>query len=223
MKKLVATGVLGWGKYERQSKEYGYIAIEPTGYGEKAKSGIEPHFDTALLNSLIGKRVRLTALVRETRKSEHVGDLYLYYPGTTDPLLPTQPEKNAVIEIGVGPLQFKLDDQFVNPMLGVNTTGGKFQMDPEQLYKLHDQTVDLYVEETDDPITPPTRMEWDRDGTRGTMTGDGFIQLNTIVTEGDVIRAKPDIKSHGDGLFSISPPSTKAGNKFEVAVEKKKE
>lgn len=221
MKKLLATGVFGWGKYERQSKEYGYVAVEPTGYGDKAKCGIEPYFDTALLNSLIGKRVRLTALVRECRQSEHVGDLYLYYPGTTDPLLPIQPEKNEVIEIGVGPLQFKLDDQFKNPMFGVNTTGGKFQMDPEQLYKLHDQTVDLYIEETDAPLTPSTRMEWDRDGTCGTMTGDGCIQLNTVVTEADVIRAKADFKSHGDGLFSIIPPSTKAGNKVEVTVEKK--
>lgn len=225
-RRLIATGVLGWGKYERQSKEYGFIGVEPSGYGEDAKSRITPFFDAELLESLRGKKVRLIAVVREARKSEHCGDMFLYLPGTTEHIKPTTPEVGQEIEIGVGYLQIKRDDEFINPMFGVNCSGyrnkgedrSKFQMDPERLYKLHDQTVDVFIEETSDPNSPLTKLEWDRDGKRGRGVGDGFVQLNTVVGENDIVSAKPTITRHGGGLFSLSPPSTQPGASIEVRV-----
>ncbi len=217
---LIATGVLGWSKYERQSKEYGFIGIEKDGYN-KAKCE-KPFFDETTIKSLVGQRVRLIAVVTETRDSEHVGDMFLFFPGTEDHVKPTRPNVGDKIEIGVGVLQIKRDDQFENTMFGVDSTGKKFQMDPVALYKLHDQTVNVFIEKTDDPVSPPTRLIWEKGDKIGRGAGDNYIQMNMVVDENDTIKITPKTESLGGGCFAFHPPTGEVGEKLEVTVKKGK-
>lgn len=220
-RQLLATGILGWSKHARQSKEYGHVCVDPEGYSTGVRAGVPVLFDTDLLNSLRGHRVRIVAVVIEARQSEHCGDMFVFDPDTGVHVKPSKPEVGEEVELGVGRFQVKHDPGFVNPLFGVNTNDDSmFQMDPERLYRLHDQTVHVYVERTTDPNTPRTRLIWDKAADKGKGTGDGCIQVNTVVGENDVVRARGTLQSLGDGMFVMEPLRGRLGELADVVVER---
>jgi len=77
-------------------------------------------------------------------------------------------------------------------------------IDPRQLYRLHDQTVDLYAEETEDPCSPPPDLSSDADG--AISNGDGTMQVKTRGMPYGAVQVQPNVERIGDGLFSVTPP-----------------
>ncbi len=143
---IVGTGIFIWRPLERQSDRYGGFYLANSTY-EGAHPGYPVKWDVPTLISLRGQRIRVTATVLESRKSGHIGDLALS-------IRPTQPDVGEVIELGVGTLA--LDDAPKNAALLLVPSDGRqvFWMDPRKFYRLHDQTVALDVEITDDPDHP---------------------------------------------------------------------
>jgi hypothetical protein len=143
---LIGVGVFSWHKNERVSNRYGAFFLGMESYnGDKAVSYTLHDMDK--LTPLIGKRVKVVATVVENRKSGHVGDFFLGVG-------PTMPQIDDTIEIGVGTLDFNESEdhepkswsQFI---LEPNDGRSELWMDPRKLYNLHDQTVEIWMEETD--------------------------------------------------------------------------
>lgn len=67
---------------------------------------------------------------------------------------------------------------------------------------MHDQTVDVYVDETSDEFSPVPDI--DVGDTKGAIcNGDGSFQV-----KGGVTRVLPIVERIGDGLFGLSYPDT---------------
>ncbi len=194
--KKVGHGIFTWEGSERRSRRYGFFALLGENFNTDAFSRIE--FDLTYLQQVQGQRVRLKAVVREARKSGHIGDLILK-------IEPSQPEPGEEIELGVGTLRLERDPA-LGWTFGVQPSDGRevFWVHPQKLYRLHDQTVDLYVEPTSDleheaPDLPLT-------GEMAVAVGDGqSLQVVGRLPS----RVLPTTVSLGEGLFSLSAPSTK--------------
>jgi len=81
----------------------------------------------------------LIAIVKETRPSGHVGD---FFRG----LQPSTPKIGERIELGTGTIFY--DD---HETIGLRPDDGRDRdwLDPRKLYRLHDQTVELYFVATE--------------------------------------------------------------------------
>lgn len=127
---LLGRGILGWFRDERISDRYGSVHLE-------ANSDLEEFCN--------GQRGRLSALILETKESSHCGDLFRgIYPST--------PKIGEEIILGEGELFY-----FVN--YGVKAVGvipdDKRESDwlnPINLYRCHDQTVELRFELFDSKV-----------------------------------------------------------------------
>ena len=102
--------------------------------------------DEDAIEELKGKKVHITCQVIESRKSQHMGDLYHGF--TTK-----QPKQGEIIDLGVFIFEPK-DDEFHTFVLNPGDDRKHFWIDPRKLYQLIDQTVALFVAETDRPFTP---------------------------------------------------------------------
>lgn len=209
MKALVGHGVFSWDAAERRSNRYGSIHLDDVPYnGVKVCSS---YLRVLLLP--VGKRVRITAKVVEARDSGHIGDLFLK-------ISPSRPEVGEEVDLGVGVLETaKGYDGTLSLVLQPNDGRKELWIDPRKLYRLHDQTVDLYVEETSDPFSEAPVISCDEpDGAICTGIGDNSLQMKRVpedrLTEGQ-LKVCPEFKRLGDGLFSLDFSHQK-GKRFGV-------
>ena len=122
----IGTGVLGWDAYERRSDRYGQVILftSPDVGCEKRVEliKVETH-DTG----------QLIAVVKETRKSNHIGDLFHgVYPET--------PEVGQRIVLGEGILISHKHAVGIKPLEKRST----WWLDIRALYRVHHQTVTLF-------------------------------------------------------------------------------
>jgi len=193
-KVLVATGIFMWEGLERRSDRYGrFYACSSTLNGNVE---VQPTFEVEAAEALNGKRVRITVEVVSARESGHVGDMF-------HGISPMKPKKGDVIDLGVG--IFDVGRNYNNdPDIGLRPNDGRsaWWINPNQLYKLHDQTVNVFVEETQDEFTPsafPGAVSEDE----AISNGDGSFQ-----TKGDAMNMTilPQMERLGEGLFAFTTP-----------------
>jgi len=191
-KRQLGVGILSWNGSERRSNRYGVITLCPANYEETAFFPVS--WDEDLLQELNGKRVRLTATIRETRKSGHCGDRFLK-------VFPSLPKVGDSINFGVGTLTLEFNEK--TRAVGLRPGDGRDQLwiDPRKLYRAHDQTVELYAEETNLPFSlTPTGFNTEDSGAED--LGDGTVQVKNVPLES--VRMTPEMKSLGDGMFEMS-------------------
>jgi hypothetical protein len=149
MSKRVGHGVFGWNGQERRSDRYGAFVLVDSPYSGKHQASAK--LDMVALKKVEGKRVRIACVVVETRQSGHVGDLF-------HNIYPTTPDVGEVVDLGVGILRLEDAEYPGEDRTAVVLEPGDdrkhFWIDPRKLYRLHDQTVDLFVEPTDADFTP---------------------------------------------------------------------
>ncbi len=148
--KFIASGIFTWCFNERRSNRYGVVAVDCINYDRSAEAETSSNHET--FRELLGKRVRLIARIDAARKSGHAGDAGLKVAPPAVPLVP-----GTLLEIGVGILDTSwIDwaDMEHGIMLRPNDGRAELWMDPRILYQLHDQTVTIFAEETDDDFTP---------------------------------------------------------------------
>ncbi|TSC81145.1 MAG: phosphoadenosine phosphosulfate reductase [Parcubacteria group bacterium Gr01-1014_19] len=123
----LGTGVLSWNKSERVSDRYGSVILTPSPDNEKSISLIQVN---------AGRRGRLVVIVKETRQSRHIGDLF-------HGVFPKTPKVGQKITLGEGSLFFEDGGVGLHPDDGRGTQW----LDICALYKAHEQTVTLCFEE----------------------------------------------------------------------------
>lgn len=97
----IGMGVLSWDAEERRGDRYGAVHLGANPYDEPSVCQVEWHAE--VVENYTGKRVKLWAVVRETRKSGHLGDFALG-------IQPETPEVGERVDLGVGVLGLaKLD------------------------------------------------------------------------------------------------------------------
>lgn len=115
--------------------------------------------------------------------------------------------------VGVGDLDIaSADDK--TPTIVLLPTDGRDQlwMDPRRFYRLHDQTVDVYIELTDEAYSTSMQDLMTQEG--GAIgNGDGSFQVKNVPIPTSI---PPVVKSHGDGLYSFSAPSTERGKRIRL-------
>lgn len=126
-KTLVGTGILQWGRAERVSDRYGLIFLSQNPEGNS-------HVD---LKNLKSQKGSLSVKITETRKSDHIGDLFRgFRPGGAS--------KGDEVVLGDGTLFYEEVDGVTG--VGVKPSDGRSSdwMNPEKLYYCHNQTVELF-------------------------------------------------------------------------------
>lgn len=199
---ILGKGIFTWSPEERRSDRYGAFLLENTNYDTDAS--YSPVLNQDVFAKYKGKKVKLVAHILETRKSGHIGDAYLK-------ILPSTPDVDAKIEIGNGIFDAEpqswshFKKQFVlKPSDGRNM----FWINPEILYRLHDQTVEIMIEETTD-------NEHDVYQSKNHVYDDTAIinDYNSVQTKTkknlESIVIEPSFQSLGDGLFVIEFPKNK--------------
>lgn len=123
----IGTGVLTWSPGERVSDRYGTVYL---------LSDLESNEVVGLTDTTEGKRGRLIAVVRETRTSRHIGDLF-------HGVFPEIPEVGQKVVLGEGTLFFQ------DELVGVRPDDGRQTqwLNLRALYEVHEQTVTLFFEE----------------------------------------------------------------------------
>jgi hypothetical protein len=193
----VGFGIFGWSGTERRTDRYGGFVLNQATF--EGADRVAAHLDNKALEPLIGKRVHIWCKVITNRESGHAGDLFLG-------ILPTKPEIGEVVDLGVGTLDLEwgfegLTAVVLRPGDGRDT----FWYNPHKLYRLHDQTVEVFIEATDLPFTEAPALKKQTEP----MTidnGDGSFQTKGI-KDGQPFRIEPTITKLGDGLFTIEQPS----------------
>lgn len=158
-------GIVSWSPSERRSLRYGAFRLQAMTCDDIVM--VEPHLDIPM--DLIGQRVKVSLRVITPRQSAHPGDHFLG-------VMPVTPEVNDIIVLGPGILSLEKENgvEALNIILAPEDGRSKLWIDPQQLYILHDQTVEMHLEATSEPcITPaPIHVE------PGAISlGDGTIQL----------------------------------------------
>lgn len=201
--KMIAYGLFTWDGSERRSQRYGEITLhEANCFGDKI---LTSSFDHEAADALEGKRVRLKAVVAETRKSGHAGDLFLR-------IEPTTPQLGEVIDLGVGVFSVgRFFDGHPTVLLEPKDNRTKFWFDPRLLYRLHEQNVFLYAEETSDDFHPaPNVPIYESNG--AIANGDGSVQFAGPMVK----KIAPSVERLGDGLFVLGPPPDHRGARLEI-------
>lgn len=197
---LIAHGVLGWDGKERRSDRYGAVCLAADGF--EYRSVAKPTFNHEVANALRGRRVRITAKVIESRPSGHDGDAYLK-------IKPSQPEVGEEIDLGVGILDLGTapwDPNLTTVVLQPGDGRRDFWYDPRKLYRLHDQTIDLFIEETTEDFSPRPDVKHHVDphtvvAGPAAPGGGHFLQTKMRMPT----RISPVVEKLGDGLFSMTP------------------
>lgn len=195
----IGTGVFGWDGAERRSDRYGAVHLGADPYGKGAVC--TPELDLEVVMSLVARKVKMWAIVVETRKSDHLGDLF-------HKIYPSTPEVGERVELGVGLLGVQSVEWDANPSLILAPADGRttFWIDPRAFYRLHDQTVELYVEETDEPFHPVPDLKPSGESTVATQEAGSLQSKGRIPkTVGPTFER---VGEPGDGMFIMRPPGT---------------
>lgn len=211
---LVGVGILSWNGLERRSNRYGSIHLYNKTYkGEHP--GVPVRHDYLTLLRFETKRVRIVAKVIESRESGHIGDIFLG-------IRPSKTEVGACIDLGIGTLETIMNTYDQRPDLVLHPDDGRSELwfDPRLLYRLHDHTVEIYMQETDEKAVAAT-VEASDGKPAAVETGDGALQFKHV-GDGDQWRVPPAIHDLGDGMFVVeSPMKGVVGNRVPVDVRKK--
>jgi hypothetical protein len=189
-------GVFEWDGSERRSDRYGSFFLDA-----KAPEGLEAKcsYDMLLAEKLEGKRVHIVAVVIATCTSTHIGDMFLK-------IKPSTPEVGEVVDLGVGVFHCEpcvWDRKLFSVSLIPDDKRKTFWFDPRKLYRLHDQTVDVFVEETRAAFSAvPDVYVVDTDAAM-VSTGDGNFQTKHVEPEN--LRVFNKVERLGDGLLSFTP------------------
>lgn len=143
--------------------------------------------------------------MKVARRSGHAGDAFL-------DIKPSKPAKGEQIEVGVGRLHLGRN-YLGNRSIVLQPEDGRPELwlDPRVLYRLHDQTIDLFIEPTSDVCTPAPALKPVAAGV--IANGDGTFQTKFV----DPRRAylPPKIESLGNGAFRVTAPTMpKAGEQI---------
>ncbi|KAA2253298.1 hypothetical protein F0L68_33345 [Solihabitans fulvus] len=144
---VLGTGILRWQRYERQTDRYGTVNLDRAPYGESVD--LTP-FDTAP----VGTRGRLVAVIVDTRRSPHCGDL-------ARGITPTTPQAGEEITLGTGTL-FVQEFDHGSTEIGLAPDDDRYEdwLDPQALYRCHSQTVRLELRSDESvPVRPFTVLD----------------------------------------------------------------
>ena len=204
MKKMIGIGIFTWGGFERRSDRYGAIALVDKTYQDVT---VTTTVNNNALQQLNGKRVRLWAKVLEARESGHLGDLAHH-------ISPSQPDVGEEIILGVGILRV-LPREWACAQMALEPGDGRstFWIDPRKLYRLHDQTVEIHAEETQDDFSPAPEIRPAEAETIATGESDFSVQVKGAMPS----RILPEIESLGEGMFIFSMPEFKAGRRLKTS------
>ena len=129
MKLRVGFGRLSWNPSERVSDRYGTVSLWRLDANERVEIETE----------LSGMTGRLIAVIKGTRKSGHIGDIFRC-------ISPSTPAVGDEIVLGVGTVFYSGSDIGLEPQDGRQSDW----LDPRALYRCHDQTVELVFEKKED-------------------------------------------------------------------------
>lgn len=208
----IARGIVCWDGEERRSDRYGAIALQDEAFnGDHTQ--LEVTFDSKTAQLFKFKKVRMAAKVLEARKSGHLGDL-------AHKIFPTTPDVGETVDLGIGYLDLEVcpyDPKTTCLLLRPEDGRARFWFDPYKLYRLHDQTVDLFIEETTEKCTPMVDIPPPKEGM--ISNGDGSFQAKGF-TPTDAIKLRPAIRRLGDGMFMLEDPAkAPAGEYIEMIPE----
>lgn len=185
-------GVFGWCTTERRSNRYGSIHLASNPYGGEPLADLK--INRRALKQLSGKRVRLFCRVVETRRSGHIGDVFLG-------IVPTTPRVDDEVTLGVGRLATSAGYDGL-PDIALEPEDGRmeFWIDPRLLYRLHDQTVDVFAALTDEPCHPAPDLAH---STEAEVFGneDGSFQVKNVDGPFVVPPTVIAMKRVGDSVF----------------------
>jgi hypothetical protein len=136
-------GILNWDGRERRTDRYGTVTLsESTCEGKKTSFVTTLNIDG--IKTLAGKKGTLIARVIEARESRHIGDLFRGFHQTRIPKV------DEPFVLGVGKLFYE-KCSFAPLQLGVLPEDKREQdwLDPQVLYVVHDQTVELIFNENE--------------------------------------------------------------------------
>ena len=131
MRILLGTGALDWNRDERKSDRYGTVSLFLT-MEHDVPLNLQPSYEWQ------GKRGCLLAIVRENHRSSHVGDRARGFFPPQEPL-----PLGTELTLGEGVLFIEQEDGMA---VGLAPDDGRLKdwLDPNVLYQLHSQTVDLF-------------------------------------------------------------------------------
>lgn len=216
----IGSGVLSWDRVERRTDRYGAIVLDHTTYGGEVVC--EAKLDLPTLEKLLRKRVRLVAVVVAARASGHCGDL-------SHGIFPSQPDVGERVELGVGELSLKALE-WSPPITSIVLaprderdvlTRDVFWIDPHKLYRLHDQTVELFAEETADLLHAAPDLKRAKAGAIGAVESENSIQLKHIVPRVEKVRIPVAVVPLGDGAFAVQGQRIEAGQSLSITVDGK--
>ncbi|HEX6369879.1 MAG TPA: hypothetical protein VF006_13250 [Longimicrobium sp.] len=214
--RTIGSGIFTWCSSERRSGRYGTFVLAPSDFQEHVQRDV--HLDVEALRALEGRNVRIALRILESRPSGHAGDQFLkVFPGTP-------PDVGSVIELAVGHLLLAdhshHDIRYHPTQVGIGTapSDGRADLwlDPRVLYVLHDQTVELLVEETADPESAPSPLleQPVEDGVIVNADGE-TLQLRGEAFEGcGFVTLLPDVELVPGGIL-ITPPQPEPGKRLK--------
>jgi hypothetical protein len=140
---ILAEGDLDWCKAERQTGRYGSVNIQTGGTPVRSLHDLMadlPEERANFATAPVGRTGRLIVEILETRDSFHVGDHSLE-------IFPTTPQAGERIVLGQGSL-FTYECDGVTS-IGLRPLDGRDRLwlNPEMLYRCHNQTVRLRFQE----------------------------------------------------------------------------
>lgn len=140
---MLGSGVLSWTRNERIGDRYGIVFLMQDGQTSETK---EKNSISLNCHELEGTKGKLVARVIQPRKSTHIGDLFHGF-------FPVAPKVNEEIELGEGELFFELFEgkaaNYDCVGLRPNDNRETFWLNPEKLYRAHEQLVELHYEPID--------------------------------------------------------------------------
>lgn len=128
MVERLGTGILTWNSYERVTDRYGTVAL---------CAGILDESYAPIAAGFAGQVGSLEVRVLQTRKSDHIGDLFRGFRVST-------PRVGDRFVLGVGRLFY--DEQEWGTSVGCEPIIPRLRdwLSPAVLYQVHHQTVDLF-------------------------------------------------------------------------------
>lgn len=213
--RTIGSGIFTWCSSERRSGRYGTFFLAPSDFEERVQRDV--HLDVATLRALEGRNVRIALRILESRPSGHLGDQFLkVFPGAP-------PAVGSVIELAVGCLLLAdhshHDVRYHPTQLGIGTapSDGRAELwlDPRVLYVLHDQTVELLIEETADPESAPSPLldQPVEDGVMMTADGETMQFRGAGFEACSVVTILPDVEPVPGG-FLVTPPRPEPGKRM---------
>lgn len=130
-----------WHRHERVSDRYGMVYLMEEGQTSLTKGGAESLI--APIHGLEGRWGKMVAVPYETRISTHIGDF-------ARGISPSRPDVGEHIELGEGYLFYHRHEGVEGVMVGLCPRHPRSSdwLNPQSLYRAHEQSVELFFEET---------------------------------------------------------------------------